>query len=108
MLEIVEEEQLLAWRQGVSDIVQQGTATCLTNAKSGGNGSQDRGGIAQWCQIDKDDPIAKVTGETCGELDREPRLADAASASEGDQPHIIPSQQSLQCGEFLPTTNQTR
>jgi hypothetical protein len=106
VLGVVEHEQELARLQPAGDRLGGLFAGGLRDRQRAGDGGGHEGGVAQRRELDEAGAVGVRVCELSGELEREPGLAGAAGAAEGEQADVVAQQQLAQLVELVFTAER--
>ena len=93
LLEVIEDDQDLAAGQGGDQPLLERRFAFFAQAEALGDHRQGDDRVAGEGQGDEGDTAREVGPEQAGQLQRQPGLADAAGAGQGDETHILAAQQ---------------
>jgi hypothetical protein len=85
VLEVVEHEEQAPIAKSDHQAIVQRLYADVAQPEAPRDGGQDEVGVADRGEVDEDDPIGEVGRDLGGNGDRQPRLADAAGAGQGQQ-----------------------
>ena len=106
VLEVVEyEQELMVGEEALERFLRR---PARGDAKRARNRRGDERSAAHRCQLDEGGAVSEAHREAVRQLEREPRLADAAGAGERQEPHAVLSQQPLRVGELAASPEQRR
>ncbi len=112
LLDVVEQQQDVAWAQvGGQDLGRgRSPSGCahLLQAQRPRDRREDEGGVGDRGQADEDDPVRELRGKIGGDVQGQPRLADAARPRQGDEADLVAAQQCGDVGGLALAADQRR